>query len=615
MQLFVEKDTDLMRATFVAIGLAKLLYKLIADGRADQLVLYDMGNVYGLDIPCEPAELLAKVRRAGFMPPLLPAIHKPLSAGEQKEIDAGTPAEQIRRKYVPVGIEMRGGEIVDYGAQKLLVSAEKVTKKGVREEGDAIPRHPDFPVWAHLCSYFGKGSAMRSVYPAILHTWHAHTDESAVALLELILASYGNFPNELSAMQGLWEERILPDLSYSDWSITPLVTALSVVSPSTVQGTSTPSASRNMNNQSLEGFWVELYLAFVGYMEVGMPFTLGSDVLLYYPLPRRISLSRLMRIQSYYRQDGEVRQLYRFSNAMLRAKLDTLAHVTYYRSMVTHYLFNLPQSDAPEYEQIEENSITGLVGYYYRDLGGTQIPFDETLFALPMWMGIRAEAQQLEAARHLLDAHHHILVSVRGKPPKNALTADELILFNIYRRFITQGEAQAWIDFVIAYTAYRFRYLPEMGWLADLHLDVFKETLMNMQNDKLDYRPIMESEGFQKIAAAIRDCTVKARYFKDVRRDSSYPFKVRHGLGDDLLRHAHSPEKFIAALSSFLHDYARESSNVQADTGKSRAFVSENDVFDIVALIQAYGSFVVAHLLVAAGYASDYRAKSEESGN
>jgi hypothetical protein len=613
MQLFVEKDTDLMRSTFVAVGLARLVYALIRDGRADQIALYDVGSAYGLDIPAEPEELLAQVQRLGWLPPLLPAIQKPLSAGEQKDIESGMPAEQIWRKYVPAEIEARGRQVIDYGYQKQLAAADKPAKKGVREEGDAVPRHPDFPVWAHLCSYFGKGSAMRTVYPSILHTWHAHTQTNATELLKLLLTGYGSFPNDIDLMRQTWTAQILPQLGYIDWEIAPLVTASSLVSPSTVQGAATLSAARNMNNQPLDGFWLEFYLAFAGYMEVGMPFTLGSDVLLYYPLPRRISLRRLIAVLSDYRNDRDARQLYRFSNAMLRAKLDTLAHIVYYKSMVAHYHHNLPEPDAPEYEQIDENSITGFVGYYYKDIGGTQIPFDETLFALPAWLTLAAEAHQLNAAHRLLTIHYQILTSVRGKPPKNALTADELILFNTYRRFITLGEAQAWIEFVIGYTAYRFHNLPDMGWLPDLHVDVFEETLMNMQSDKVDYRPIMASEGFQRIATAIRDCTVKARYFKDVKRDTTYAFKVRHGLGDDLLRHAHNPEKFIGELSSFLHDYARESSNVQVDSGKTRTFVSERDVFEIIALIQQYGSFVVAHLLVATGYSSDYRAKAEDA--
>ena len=131
---------------------------------------------------------------------------------------------------------------------------------------------------------------------------------------------------------------------------------------------------------------------------------------------------------------------------------------------------------------------------------------------------------------------------------------------------------------------------------------------MATQTDKKDYRPIIENPGFQAIASAIRACTVTERFYQ---RNQNRPFKVRHGLGDDLLRHAHDPERFLETLSGFLHDYARESSNVQANTGDTRVFVTTDHIADVVGLVNDYGSRIVAHLLVAVGYAS-YRKSEQE---
>jgi hypothetical protein len=82
---------------------------------------------------------------------------------------------------------------------------------------------------------------------------------------------------------------------------------------------------------------------------------------------------------------------------------------------------------------------------------------------------------------------------------------------------------------------------------------------------------------------------------------------------DDLRRRAHNSNDFIEDLTSFLHDYTRESSNVQVDTSETRPFVTQDDLSQIIQLIEQYGSRVVANLLVAAGYCSAYRAKSDES--
>ena len=126
-----------------------------------------------------------------------------------------------------------------------------------------------------------------------------------------------------------------------------------------------------------------------------------------------------------------------------------------------------------------------------------------------------------------------------------------------------------------------------------------------MNQDKKDYRPILKDPGFRSIAAAIRACTVNLRYWKDVKKTQT-AFKVRHGLGDDLRRNAHDSDRFIEALSEFVHDYMRESSSVQANTGETRDFITADDLYAVTSLVERYGSRVVANLLVAAGYASDY---------
>jgi hypothetical protein len=130
---------------------------------------------------------------------------------------------------------------------------------------------------------------------------------------------------------------------------------------------------------------------------------------------------------------------------MLRAKLDTLANIDFYKSMVKHLRDNVPEDEWDDWIE----ALSGLVGYYYKAIGGTQIPFDETLFALPAWLPFQADEAQLAAASRLLASHRELIWALRGKPPKYALTADELVILNDYRRFITMGEPDSWIDFAI----------------------------------------------------------------------------------------------------------------------------------------------------------------------
>jgi hypothetical protein len=600
MQLYVEKDTDLMRSTFVAVGLATLFEKLPRP-YAKNIRIIDMGSAYAIDIPYEREDALNFAREYGHLPAILPVIHKPLSQGELKEVEKGTSIEEMRLYYEPRNARKHGQVPIDYGAEKQKLVDNK-PQKGERQEGDVAKRPRDYPVWAHLCSYFGKGSAMRKTYPSILHAWHAHEGDNAVRLLEVIMGVYGE-SNAVEEGEIFWKKEILPLLNYPDFQLETRVTASALVAPSTVQGISMTTGAGSLNNNPLDNFWLDVYFAFAGYLKVGLPYNVGDDVLLYYPLPHDIRLSRLVGEVEKHRDDAHARNLYQFSGYMMRPKLDALAHISFYRSVVEHTRNNRP---LPEEGEVGE-WMSGLVGYFYKNVA-TQIPFDEVIFALPRWLPLNdLSDEQLGVAEQLLSDHYELINRIRGAKD---LTGDELKVLGAYREFITLGTPQAWVKFVNEYHFYYFSKIEDMRYLSLLTLSIVEDTLMNMQSDTTDYRPILTNEGFRNIAKVIRDCTVQAQYRSG--KDKSYPFNVRYGLGDDLLRKAHSPAEFLGELNKFLHDYARESSNVQADTGQSRSFYTDSDLLALVELISQYGSQVVASLLVATGYASSYDRKSAE---
>lgn len=610
--LYVEKDTDLMRSTFVAYGLADLLWRTPEAGSGIDVVITDLGSAYQLETVFSRDNLLGWVNKRG-LPQLLPPIVKPLSEKERKAVEAGALLAEVQRRYVPAGFHE--DQIIDYGAQKdAAAETRQARKTKTRQEGDPQQRHRDFPLWAHLCSYFGKGSAMRTGYPLALHAWHSHQGEAALTLYDMILNGYASYPNQIDAMRDEWQASIKPALAYMDFDLfnwggpTADVSALSIISPSTAQGSYTMHGARVLNTGTPEVFWLEVYLAFAGFMAVGMPYNAGKDVLLYYALPRQIRFTRLRQILMDYRDSQEVQRLYDYSNFMPRAKVDALSQINFYISMVKHYLKNPPNAR-------HINTISGVVGYYYKDIS-SHIPFDETTFAFPAWLPPSADATALQEALDILQGreeegkkrpgHLDLIEKLRGD------YAEELIIINHYRRFAAQGNPDNWIEFAITYSQHRFNLMEDSGWMPHLSLDILERTLMNYSTstDRTDYSPIFETLGFQNIARAIRSCTVQLRYFKDVKKQQ-IAFKVRHGLGDDLRRSAHNADEFIHALGAFVHDYQRETYNVEANTGDKRPHITDEDLTEVVGLIPQFGSKVVANLLVAAGYASAFERKSE----
>ena len=603
--LYVEKGTDQMRSTFVAYGLADLLYHLDRPNSGIEVRIRDRGSAYQLDVNRSREALLDHVSVAG-LPALLPAILKPPSANERKRIEAGEPEAEVLRKYRPPHFS---GDVVDYGRERQKEQDNRqARRKKTREEEDRPTRPPEYPLWAHMCSYFGKGSAMRIGYPLVIHAWYAHQGEWAAAFADLILQCYGDFPNDVTSAEGIWRDTFKAQLDYADFDLfnwsgpQTAISALSIVSPTTAQGSATETGARGVNTDTPDIFWLEMYLAFAGYMVGAMPFNAGSDVMLYYPVPRDIAFSHLQNVMRDYRDSGYVRELYDYSNIFPRAKIDALSQIAFYISMIAHYRNNILDPSAPPWEQVEINAISGLVGYYYKDIS-TQIPFDETTFALPPWLALQPDDDTLADALTVFEAHRDLIRTIRGD------YAEELAILAAYRRFIALGDPADWIEFTILYSQHRFNKMVDASWMFHVDIDILERTLMN--NPHQDFRPVLANEGFRNIANAIRHCTVQTRYFKDVKKQQ-ITFKVRHGLGDDLRRRAHDDTHFIEDLSGFIYDYLRESSNVQANTGETRPFITDADIADVVALVQQYGGRVVANLLVATGYASRFIARQAE---
>ena len=133
-------------------------------------------------------------------------------------------------------------------------------------------------------------------------------------------------------------------------------------------------------------------------------------------------------------------------------------------------------------------------------------------------------------------------------------------------------------------------------------------------NTKL--KAILDSPGFQSVAAAIRRSTVIPQYFK--AKGNKGPYDIRYGLGGELLRQAPYPDRFIQTLSNFLYDYNRETIQIyerfKGNPPVHRAQVTTEDIEQVVSLVDEYGSQTVANLLVAFGYAREPH-EAEEIGS
>jgi hypothetical protein len=124
-----------------------------------------------------------------------------------------------------------------------------------------------------------------------------------------------------------------------------------------------------------------------------------------------------------------------------------------------------------------------------------------------------------------------------------------------------------------------------------------------MSQDK-SLRPILENEGFQNVATAIRQSTVNPQRAKV---SGNRVYDIRYGLGNDLKRKANYNDEFIQTLTDFMHSYNQENVQIEESYKGNPPFrrrqLTTTDIAEIITLVDEYGAKTIGNMLVAFGYA------------
>src|SRR5258708_7062689 len=248
---------------------------------------------------------------------------------------------------------------------------------------------------------------------------------------------------------------------------------------------------------------------------------------------------------------------------------------------------------------------------------------------LPHWLPPIVSPDSAEAAQQVVKEHLRIIQQIRNS--KGEEGSEEFELLRFYRDFLSGRDLRAFWKFTTAYSSYlisqREKEKDPKRYISQFTTTGLENIIeMNSLKTPKKLTDITGNEGFKRIAYAIRQSTVIAQYRRSQLRDRTY--EVRYGLGQELMREARYPDKFIAALSRFLQQYNAETAREEEKlsnklkralisddrrTHKLRGSVAYTDIDAIVRLIDDFGSEQVCSLLVAYGYARDpYKGTTEE---
>lgn len=574
---YVDKTTDTFADVLLTYGVAALLDRLLRDNVGEQTVrVKDAGSVYAIELEAPIREKYGDV--AWF-------CDVPFLQAGRKEPPEGWPAQ-----------------VVDYDAEKERRSqyfeARKKLSKEARRPGATRDEFPELATVENLTprpdyDILAQVYQMSSIYAYsdVLNNWFA-CRECFADLLRIALPLFAATPNDVDGAYDAWKALKKERKLKAKNTATPV----QILNPSMGKGFNRPKTDRADSLTNPKSFWLLEFLKFWGMRMAGLPRIVrgGGDRKTYVLRPRNVTLQTLSDV-------------YRPFNAVMwpntAVKMDVLAALRYTDVFLEQWLAG--QLEDVRFGQQPGDHVSGLAVAFYKDMGNASAVLNLAEIGFPQWMTIDTP-EQARAYRALLEEHRRVVASLdedRG---------DQYRLLQLYRDFLSGRILDPFFEFSAGYASLTMSRMERGQWAPPItthHLEV----LIMATDEKLT--PILKNAGFQNVATAIRRSTVIPQYFK--AQGKKGPYDVRYGLGSDLLRRAAYPEQFIQALSEFLHDYNRETAQIheryKGNPPVRRATVTTDDIQQVVALIDKYGSPTVANLLVAFGYARELRDREEEN--
>lgn len=576
---YVDKKTDTFADTLLAYGVAALLDRLLRDNVGVRTVrVRDAGSAYVInleepiregyeDVPwfCDVPFLKA----GGKRPPEGWPAHV---ADYAEERDRRSEYFEARRQ-LPREARRRGATVNEF--------PELATVRALR------PR-PDYDILAQIYQMSGIYA-----YTHVLTNWFKCRD-CFPALVQLLLDLFATTPNDVEGALEDWrslkDEHDIPIKRTKDEA-----TLIQVLNPSMGKGVNRTKADRANLLTNPSSFWPLELLKFWGMRLAGLPRFVrgGGDRKTYVLRPNNVTLETLARVYEPF--DAAM-----WSNTPI--KMDVLAAIRFTDVFLQQWLAG--QLDDVRYGQQPGDHVNGLGVAFYKSLGSASKVLNLSEIAVPQWMTVETP-RDARAYQALLEEHRRAVDSLdEGR-------GDEYRLLQHYRDFLSGRTLDPFLAFCAGYAGLTMSRMERGEWAPQFTTDHL-EVLIMTTDDTLS--PILKTIGFQNIAAAIRRSTVIPQYFK--ARGDKGPYDVRYGLGSELLRRAAYPDQFVQALSEFLHDYNRETAQVNerydGQPPVRRATVTTDDIEQIVELIDVFGSQTVANLLVAFGYAREPRENQQE---
>jgi hypothetical protein len=585
---YVDKSSGTFADSLLAHGLAVVISdvsKRIQPGAAGKVRITDEGAYYRLesDLPID-AECLSRLEA-----PYVPAV-----------------VIRTAKNAASLPVDLPLLAMVEYEQERDRRAEFFELLKGLPADARrALARREDHPALEVLRGQepHEQWDVFRAINPAalpgynkLMTQWWA-VQVALPAVLSLLCDAFARTPNDMEEAMKAWKELG----KQHGWQISPETTALQVYNPCQGKGQNRSKADRLVMDNVKNAFWLAEWLKAVGFYHAALTKLLSGskDRKTYVAAPTELDLAESDKVMD------------RFRPSMVRAesavRSDVLASLRYTQALLDFSKHREGASLKARLLGYRQPSrvVSGLYSAFYKDLGNAVATMNMSFIGLPGWIHV-SDDEEVDYALTILAEHEAIIRQL------DESHGDAYNLLLHYRNFVGGNDLWPFFEFTAGYSGYVISQRERPGGRARQFSEENLRRLIVNTEPKLSR--ILETEGFQRIAYAIRQSTVVAQYRKQ-QNDRRYD--VRYGLGQELTRKANYPQDFIAALCDFLHKYNAENAQVMENRpGPYRRSIHTADIDEIVALVDEFGAPLVCNLLVAYGYARTSReAGSEEERN
>lgn len=362
------------------------------------------------------------------------------------------------------------------------------------------------------------------------------------------------------------------------------VTLLSLLNPDKGKGLNKVKAT-GLSTTNKKGNWIQETMKINGALNFGMICQLikiGSrsyDMKVFVPAFSEMKLYEKMQIMKAFKRTAK-------SNTPI--KLDIV------NTLKIIELF-LNKSEKTERRKVKD-FLLGLHSVYQKDLGQNKAVVNIAFLQTPDFIDLEDKEDWLV----IIDDQKRLMNGITEQ-------GDAMIGLLAYRKFLNGSDINEYFKFNYWYATYLMHELSnkKQTYVATNKIETLNKIFTLMD---ISFKEIIENEGFQSVAAAIRKSTVSLQYTpKDQRK-----FDVQYGLAQKLQNKSNSKGDLIAFVGEFVAKYNSDTARQYEKTKQAlRANVKDKELVAFFELADNVESKVLGAMLAAYGFALNKKEKTE----